>query len=383
MGISEVDLRRDENNKYENSTNVLSTCQVYDKLNIEGFQLFLPPSWAIHNTARLIVYANNELNLKLKPVLPTETHLLNIILEAGYGKSKTHYVNFFYREWKNSVTGKNDYAAQLADLSLLSDIWRRCLAEDKDFVAMGDANVCAMQWDQPGYTHAQLADIIKDFMLEENCCQVVDNYTRIRLVDGIIQRSCLDHVLVNCVDKISSVEIHGVGKSDHMGILTTKYSREVKKYTKTFKKRVYRNFDPIEFVNDIRLAKQRGKFDQIHNTKDIEVAGAVFSEVLDKHAPIKVIQNRRNYVPYLSAEIKKLMAERDLFKQEAARYGDAVSYNKYKELRNKITSLQRKAESTYYSEKYQDPKCSAKEMWKLTYQALGKNRSDFPNQMKF
>ena len=129
MAISEVDLRRDENNKYENSTNVLSTCQVYDKLNIEGFQLFLPPSWAIHNTARLIVYANNELNLKLKPVLPTETHLQNIILEAGYGKSKTHYVNFFYREWKNSVTGKNDYAAQLADLSLLSDIWRRCLAE--------------------------------------------------------------------------------------------------------------------------------------------------------------------------------------------------------------------------------------------------------------
>ena len=150
---------------------------------------------------------------------------------------------------------------------------------------------------------------------------------------------------------------------------------------------VYRNFDPIEFVNDIRLAKQRGKFDQIHNTNDIEVAGdlftAEFSEVLDKHAPIKVIQNRRNYVPYLSAEIKKLMAERDSFKQEAARFGDAVSYNNYKELRNKITSLQRKAESTYYSEKYQDPKCSAKEMWKLTYQALGKNRSDFPNQMKF
>ena len=127
----------------------------------------------------------------------------------------------------------------------------------------------------------------------------------------------------------------------------------MKNYTKTIKKRIYRNFDPTEFVNDIRLAKQRGKFDQIHDTYDIEVAGdlftAVFSEVLNKHAPIKVIQNRRNYVPYLSAEIKKLMAERDFFKQEAARYGDAVSYNKYKELRNKITSLQRKAESTYYS----------------------------------
>ena len=44
MGISEVDLRRDENNKTENSTNILSTGQVYEKMNIEGYRLFLPPS---------------------------------------------------------------------------------------------------------------------------------------------------------------------------------------------------------------------------------------------------------------------------------------------------------------------------------------------------
>ena len=387
MGISEINLKRNENNVNENSTSIFSTSQVHEKFNIEGYQIILPPSWIIHDAARIFVYVNEEINVKMKQVKPTETHLQNILLEAGYGKSKTHLINFYYREWTNCVTGKSDTATQLSDLSLLLDIWRRCTAEDKDFIALGDANICAKQWDEPGYTHTQLADLVKDFMLEENCCQVVDGYTRMRMVNGEIQRSCLDHVSVNCVDKISNLEIHGVGKSDHMGILVTKYCREVRCCTKTTRKRIYKNFDSNKFIEDIRAAKSSGKFDVIHATEDIEVAGDAFTktfcEVLDRHAPLKVIQNRKNYVPYLSKELKEKMSTRDNLKEEAARTGDSETYKKYQDLRNQVSSLQKKAESNHFGQKFSDPNCSPKEVWDTSNQILGKKRSDFPSQMMF
>ena len=266
-------------------------------------------------------------------------------------------------------------------------IWRRYVAEDKDFLALGDINLCAKQWDEPGYTHSQLADLVKDFMMEENCCQVVDGYTRLRMVNGSMQRSCLDHVIVNCVDKISNVEIHGVGKSDHMGILLNKFSREVRTCTKTTRKRVYKNFNCDSFVEDIRAAKEMGKFNPILENDDIEAAGdtftKVFSEILDKHAPLKVIQNRKNYQPYLSNEIKEIMSKRDNLKEDAAVTGNANTYREYQNLRNEITKLLKNAESNHYGNKYSDPDCSPQDVWKMTSQILGKSRSDFPAQMMF
>ena len=255
MGISEIDLRRNENNMNERSLSVFSTEQVHEKFKIEGYQIILPPSWLIHDVARIFVFVNDEMNVKVRQINQTESHIQSILLEAGYGKSKTHLIDFYYREWKNCVTGLNDTASQINDLSKLMNIWRRCAAEDKDFIALGDINLCAKQWDEPGYAHAQLSDLVKDFMLEEDCCQVVDGYTRLRMVNDEIQRSCLDHVTVNCVDKISEVEIHGVGKSDHMGVLLSKFSREVRSCTKTTRKRIYKNFDSEKFLEDIREAK--------------------------------------------------------------------------------------------------------------------------------
>ena len=387
MAISEIDLRRNENNVNENSSNVLSTEQVHEKFKIEGYRIILPPSWLIHDKARIFVFVNEELNVKVRQVNQSETHLQNVLLEAGYGKSKTHLIDFYYREWKNCVTGDSDLASQLNDLSLLTDIWRRCTAEDKDFIALGDINLCAKQWDEPGYVHAQLAEIVKDFMMEENCCQVVDGYTRMRMVDGNIQRSCLDHIIVNCVDKISNLEIHGVGKSDHMGLIINKFSREVRTCTKTTRKRVYKNFDCERFVEDIREAKQMGKFDQIHATEDIEEAGDTFTEafceVLNKHAPLKVIQNRNGYQPYISSVLKDKMDKRDAFKEEAAETGDNTIYRKYQDLRNEVTADLKTAESDHYKKKFNDPDCTPNEAWKMSYQILGKHRSDFPSQMMF
>ena len=118
-----------------------------------------------------------------------------------------------------------------------------------------------------------MADLVKDFMLEENWYQFVNDFTRIRCVNGELQRSCLDHFTVNCVEHFSSLHVLGVGQSDHLGILATKYTKELRTCPKTTKKRVYKNFDKELFINDIREAKSSGAFLAMHDTDDIEVVG--------------------------------------------------------------------------------------------------------------
>ena len=183
------------------------------------------------------------------------------------------------------------------------NIWRRLASLDKDFLASGDMNLDSKKWDDPNYNLEKMANLVKEFLLEEDCHQIIDEYTRIRDVNGVLQRSCLDHVTVNCVNKIININVLGVGQSDHLGVMVTKMSREMRTSPRTTRKRVYKNFVPCDFINDIRAAKESGSFSSMHDTEDIDKAGDIFvdtfNEVLNKHAPIKTIQNRNNYIPYM------------------------------------------------------------------------------------
>ena len=130
-------------------------------------------------------------------------------------------------------------------------------------------------------------------MHEENCSQLIDNFTRIRSVNGVLQRSCLDHATVNCVGKMSQPEVIWVGQSDHLGVLITK---EVRNYARTTRKRIYKNFNKEAFLNNIQEAKCAGKFDGVFSASTPDEAVEAFTqsycEVLDHHAPIKVIQKQ-------------------------------------------------------------------------------------------
>ena len=387
MSIAEIDLRRNEHNKNDQSTNEFSSEQVHDIFKIDGYRIILPASWNIYGKARILVYVSEEIKCKVKELKDEENHLQSILLEIGYGRAKTHLVNVYYREWKSCVTGNQTQESQASDLELLMNIWRRASDQDRDFISFGDMNLCCRRWDTPGYIHSNMADLVKEFMLEENCYQLVNDFTRIRYVNGDLQRSCLDHFTVNCIEKISSLQVLGVGQSDHLGILATKYTRELRTSPKTTKKRIYKTFYKEAFVKDLRDAKEKGVFQAMHASDDIEEIGDTFcrefTRILDKHAPLKVIQNRNNYVPYISSDLKKEMDERDKLKEEAALTGDQATYSAYKAKRNEVRSKQRVAESEYFGGKFESENMTTSEMWKSAYQLMGTSRSSFPSQMLF
>ena len=386
IAVSEIDLRRDNSNNDDRATNNFTTEQLYDKLRIQDYKIFLPKSWESLGVARIVVYARDDIKAKqLNPQDDCYDHVQNVTMEVGFGRSKTHFCNFYYREWTSCKTGRRDQQSQHDDLELLMDIWRNCTQGEKDFISLGDMNLCAKQWDEPTFQHKDLASLVKDFMYEENCSQLVNNFTRIRSVGGTVQRSCLDHVTTNCVNKVSPPIVIGVGKSDHMGIIVTKSTKELRTSARTTRKRIYKNFDKEAFLKDIEEAKRNGKFEGVHTADNPDEAFRVFEvsycEVLDRHAQIKVIQNRTDYVPYITTDVKKAMDERNDLNEHAANTGNLEDFNEYKRKRNEVTMMLKTAEKDYFENKFSDENTSSKSIWKTAYEVLGNFRTSFPSQI--
>ena len=76
----------------------------------------------------------------------------------------------------------------------------------------------------------------------------------------------------------------------------------------------------------------------VYSSGDVNVAVSLLttklSSALDKYAPIKTIQVRSRYAPWLSERTKEIMVERDLAQQAAKTLNDADLWRNYRNLRN-------------------------------------------------
>ena len=123
------------------------------------------------------------------------------------------------------MTGESTKASQLVQLQKHVSQWDTLVRSGRNFVSLGDANICALQWNDSNYKHKDLANVVHTFLLRESCVQLVKKYTRVQSVAGVVQRSCIDHVTTNIPEKCNIPEVYPSGNSDHMPVMVTKYSR--------------------------------------------------------------------------------------------------------------------------------------------------------------
>ena len=233
-----------ESDVFKLSSNVargkkFSTSELHEVLKVDGFKLELPNTWEVHSQARILCYVSEEINYSRRHSSPQFDHIPSITLDIGLGKASKTIVHYYYREWKNGVTGEDSQQSQVEDLKLHIKQWTELVATGRSFISIGDANLCAMSWNDLNYRHKELASIVQQFMVDESCFQMVHSPTRIQIVGGILQQSCLDHVTTNVPEKCSLPEIIPAGSSDHLPVLITKYSRELRSQPKTIKKRSF------------------------------------------------------------------------------------------------------------------------------------------------
>ena len=182
-----------------------------------------------------------------------------------------------------------------------------------------------------------------------------------------MQLSCLDHITTNVPEKCNTPEVLSALSSDHHPVMVTKFSREPRIQPKTIKKRHYKNFSPFHFLLDIFDCVQNDGFKKVTDSNNIDEASAIFSgifgTILNQHAPLKVTQVRTNYVPWISAETKKLQKHRDQLKKEAIEEQSPIKFNSYRILRNQVCNRIKSDKLNYYKNKFYSKNSSTAELW--------------------
>ena len=323
FGIVESDLHGTTSRIYR--AKPLSTSEIHQKLHIAGYNIILPQSWYDHGQARVILFAKDGIQIKERKLRKEDSDLPSISIELGLGREKKTCFNIFYREFTGGISGLKDTNSQKQRLERQISHWKTLYAGGKDVVILGDSNLCSKQWMSSSYQHKDQASMVKDFLLEQGSQQLVTEVTRSELVAGVVQMSIIDHCYSDVSEKISGPFVEPVGDSDHLGVRITKYCRYPAARPQVIKKRVFKNFCIEGFLNDIFHSNINN-----HVTSHDTIEGAAeafrneFSAILDFHAPVKTIQIREKYCPFLTEETKQMINERNVLLKEASKTGDKI-----------------------------------------------------------
>ena len=123
--------------------------------------------------------------------------------------------------------------------------------------------------------------------------------------------SGLDHLYSNKPQKLSEIQTRSCAGSDHKFIFVVRYSKALKKSARYVTKRSYKNFRPEQFLNEVRSIKWWDLYQCIDVNEAVRIFNKKITDILDKLAPIKTIQIRSKYAPWLSSATKTLMKQRD------------------------------------------------------------------------
>ena len=120
-------------------------------LNIPGYSIELPATCDKYGQARIIVFVSNEIKCVRRNSVQSVQVLPSITLEIGIWRARKSIVNYYYREWTNGIDGNNSLEGQHDRLDKHIAEWKELVLEGKDFISLGDANLCALSWNDSNY----------------------------------------------------------------------------------------------------------------------------------------------------------------------------------------------------------------------------------------
>ena len=84
---------------------------------------------------------------------------------------------------------------------------------------------------------------------------MVEEFTRSEMSGSGVSKSCIDHIYSNTPLKCSTPSVVSAGDSDHLAVMITKFTRELRLKPQTILKRNYKHFDEAMFLKDILDSK--------------------------------------------------------------------------------------------------------------------------------
>ena len=374
LGLSEANLRKDHD---------LSLVQ-HENYDLHTSPTAENPELA---TSRIVVYTLKSLVVKHRNDLE-DNRVSAIWMEVGLPHKKKIIICQGYREWKylgQPDASSGTVAAQFQRWSILLTMWEKALLEGKEVIVMMDANIDFFKWTRddlpPTDSTSKLKSLISHLfntIFPHGVSQLVTVPTR--AWPGQTE-SGLDHIYTNKPDKLSSVYAEFAGGSDHKLIKVTRYTKSMKRAVRYVRKRSFKNFKDEDF----QAAVKNLSWWELYMCEDADQAAQLLTnkltDILDTMAPVRTIQVRSKYVPWLSDSTKEVLKERNNAQATAAQSQNLDDWRLYKSLRNSATARMRQEKKAWEKMKLDSSKHDPSTLWKSVKTWLNWNNSGPPSQL--
>ena len=236
---------------------------------------------------------------------------------------------------------------------------------------MGDFNYDALN----KVTKAKIIDIENSYQLS----QIITQPTRVTLSSSTL----LDHVYVSNHLIPSNSGVLASTFSDHFPVYVVIPVSCIPLAHRKVTKRNYNNFNYDNFIRDLVHSE---KLSYVLFCTDLDEAWSAFKKefihLSNVNAPLQTFTVKSNTCPWITREILDLIYKRDYTHKIALRTNDRESWKHYRSLRNNVTSMIRKAKSSFYTTQIHNATGNAHRMWKILKQTLpSKTSSHRPTEI--
>ena len=363
----------------------------HDQTNVQLAEYCLHTAQTLDNpdllVSRVVVYTHNSLVVKRRYDLE-DANISSIWLEVGLPRKKKILMCHAYREWKHLYQedhSSGTISAQHGRWKQFLAQWGNALSEGKEVIVAMDANIDFLKWTNdnlpPNDSTARLKPLINDLFSEIfplGVSQMVTTPTRFWPGQP---SSGLDHLYTNNPGKLSEVYTELSGGSDHRLIKVTRFAKSIKRNARYVRKRCYKGFDEEKFKDEVAKLS----WYELYLCEDLDNAVRILTtsltSILDRLAPVKTVQIRTRYAPWLSPETKAVMKERDAAQVQATQTQYADDWRLYRNLRNSVTSRMRQERASWEKQRLNYAENSSTNLWKNIKGWLNWKSSGPPTQL--
>ena len=266
-----------------------------------------------------------------------------IWIEVSPNTASAWLILIAYREWcsllikdKKEKIKSRSINQQLVRLEACREKIREAEKEQKPLFVIGDWNIDVSPWLTPestltSYQESQ-ADLLESLreLASENSLELINSPPTRR--QGKDKPSILDIVLSNRPDQIQNLLLLP-SSSDHLIQVIEKVIKQKIKTPGPRKMRCFKQYSKQRMIEALNLQMLDSLMYETETNLVANVLIMHITEAINKIAPIKLIQPRAQYAPYLSPETKEQMKHRDLLRLTANNSGDEDDYKSYKNAR--------------------------------------------------
>ena len=271
-------------------------------------------------------YIRNCINYRRRLDLENESLEL-LAIEINKPNSKPFLVLCWYRPPHSPVE----------HFDVFESLLKQAKIDYSDIYIAGDINCNFLQDSRDSYT-TRLINIMEAYQLT----QVISEPTRITRSTSTL----IDLFITNNTESIVHSGVYSLSISDHNLIFAIRKIGIPRRSPRYFETRNFKKFNANAFLSDIQNS-YLPQFDS--NSGNINEAWHIwksnFLNILNKHAPKRVIKVRNKPAPWLNSEIKKEMFNKDSLKKKAIKSGSQHDWSIFKKARNAVNYSIRSAKS--------------------------------------